>query len=275
METNYFFDIEAVSYDSMNYFHESIGEKINIDGVNFLYTSSVPAPQFNFFYIRSVKNIDIGKSLKSAEKFFKEKKIKYNVIFSETLLKSETKMSSLFDRFFYENSFSTIEGGICMYLDLNKKIFKPCEQTIRDTNSKLNEWIMPLIEAFECTEEISKAYAKVHKKALVCGKRFYHYTLYIEDIPVTSITISIYKNIARVDDLGTQPSQQKKGFGSALLNFALHEAQALGAEHCFVCASSDGLHMYKKVGFIELYEIKAYEKQKVSFWLFLLKNLGF
>ena len=71
--------------------------------------------------------------------------------------------------------------------------------------------------------------------------------------------LSICNDIARIDDVATIPEFQKKGYATKLMCEVLSFANKLNVKKCFLGASQDGLNIYKKIGFKELFTNHYYE----------------
>jgi len=133
------------------------------------------------------------------------------------------------------------------------------DAAIQCVDNRLEDWMAPLTEAYEGTLEITRAYAAVQAKVLERNAGFHHYALYVKALPVASLTISMHENIARIDNVGTLPAHQKKGYATRLMQYALAEAYRLGARQCFLEASSAGFALYEKLGFKTLFYNHIYE----------------
>lgn len=133
---------------------------------------------------------------------------------------------------------------------------------IRCNNAHLEDWIIPLVGAFGSTREISGQYAQAHQVALDKNCHLQHFSLYEDACPVASSTLSIHKTLARIDDVGTLPEFQRKGYATRLMTATLTEAKQLGARHCFLEASTSGLGLYQKLGFASLFTNNIYTQQR-------------
>ncbi|WP_341826610.1 GNAT family N-acetyltransferase [Candidatus Sarmatiella mevalonica] len=90
-----------------------------------------------------------------------------------------------------------------------------------------------------------------------------HFSLYKQNEPISSITLSMHDNtIARIDDVGTLPEFQGKGYASALMRYVLSEAKRLGVRHCFLESSDSGLGVYQKLGFEPLFKNNIYSRER-------------
>lgn len=128
-------------------------------------------------------------------------------------------------------------------------------------DDQLNDWMMPLIGAFESTFEICSIYGTTHEKAFKRNINLRHFSLYKQEKPIASITLSMHDNtIARIDDVGALPEFQGKEYASALMRYVLSEAKRLGAHHCFLESSDSGLGIYQKLGFEPLFKNNIYSR---------------
>jgi ribosomal protein S18 acetylase RimI-like enzyme len=135
------------------------------------------------------------------------------------------------------------------------------EATIKSNDNQLNDWMMPLIGAFESTIEICMVYATTHANALKRNINLRHFSLYKQEKPIASITLSMHDAIARIDDVGTLPEFQGKGYATHLMRYVLFEAKKLGARHCFLESSDSGLGVYQKLGFDTLFKNNIYSRK--------------
>jgi len=132
---------------------------------------------------------------------------------------------------------------------------------IKANDDQLNDWMMPLIGAFESTIEICSIYAATHESALKKNINLRHFSLYKQEKPIASITLSLNNGIARIDDVGTLTEFQGKGYATHLMHYVLSEAKKLGASHCFLESSNSGLVVYQKFGLEPLFKNNIYSRQ--------------
>lgn len=124
----------------------------------------------------------------------------------------------------------------------------------------LTDWVIPVYQAFESTEEIGAQYKKAHERTAHMAICFYHIVGYIESKPVCALTLTSFQGMARIDDVATLPSLQGHGYGTEMLRYALSKAKELGNKTCFLEASGEGLSVYEKIGFKPLFQNKCYGK---------------
>lgn len=135
------------------------------------------------------------------------------------------------------------------------------ETMIKSNDNQLNDWMMPLVGAFESTIEICRLYSSDHENALKLNINLRHFSLYKQEQPIASITLSMCDHtIARIDDVGTLPAFQGKGYASALMRYVLLEAKELGARHCFLESSYSGFGVYQKLSFETLFKNSIYSR---------------
>ena len=250
---------------TQTYFCQSISKShLNLSESTTAYFTGVPETHLNFLTIDQTP-MDLEKDLNAGKTFFATFNQSFIVDIAEEFCDEET------DSIFKKSGFTSGDPSVSMHLDLSTfdaKIEMKDNIIIRAVDTNLNDWISPLVEAFESTPEVSAFYVDAHKRALSHGARFYHFTLYNADQstgqPVASLTISVIGTLARLDDVGTLPAFQGQGFATMLVTYALKKAIDLGCTDCFLCASKDGLPLYQKLGFKALSTNRCYVCQEVS-----------
>ena len=99
--------------------------------------------------------------------------------------------------------------SISMIVDLERCVIDQTagfddKTPIKWNDNPLNDWMIPLIGAFESTIEICSIYATTHANALKWHINLRHFSLYKQEKPVASITLSMHDNTtARIDNVGT------------------------------------------------------------------------
>lgn len=143
-----------------------------------------------------------------------------------------------------------------------------CE--IREVNDQLSLWAEPLEAAFPAGEDdgeettdfsIVSDYISYHQRAMANGTELHHAVLLCQGKPVSCITLSLSEYGARIDDLGTVPAHQGNGYASLLLDHALTLCRKRGVRNCYLEASSEGLSLYRKLGFRILFNYLFYVKE--------------
>ncbi len=165
-----------------------------------------------------------------------------------------TKPTHLIDEL-HNHAFALTEEYPGMYFDLMTEL-PDCDITdfaIEEVShaDQLTEWIKPVAKAFEFDNPIdAEAYRVAHAKILHgAGTAFHHFIGFYQQQPVSAITLFIYQNTVVIRNLTTDPQFSKRGFGTALMTYAMNTAKKLGCQHCFLDASPDGVWVYRKMGF--------------------------
>lgn len=243
-------------YQAEDYFFNSICKmSIDFGAEATAYYTGVATPSLNLVYIRKQTD-DFESILAHCEEFYQINQSSWNVIVNEHCV------SSVIEHLLQINGFQYNEKSVAMYLELsidNQYSFEN-KGNIKLVNDKLEQWLKPLIEAFESTYEICRHYANVHEEALRGKAKLYHYSLFNNEEPVSSLTLSLQNNLARIDDVGTLPAYQRKGYATLLMKHAINQAIDMGASCCFLEASEVGLSLYQKMGFKSLFRNHIYSQ---------------
>jgi len=215
--------------------------------------------ELNFIYITKNTNA-LDKVLIQGKEFFDQNNLSFDVIIPQELCTPQ--MADILTTMGYPQK----SKSVSMHVKLNELITDntssfDAETMIKANDDQLNDWMMPLIGAFESTFEICSIYANIHEQALKNNINLRHFSLYKQEKPVASITLSLINGIARIDDVGTLPEFQGKGYASALMRYVLSEAKRLGAYHCFLESSDSGLGVYQKLGFKPLFKNNIYSRK--------------
>ncbi len=235
-------------YQAEDYFFRSLShECLDFDDLTTAYRTGVNCEGDNLFFIRKeVKAIDYV--INRCKDFFHN--TPWNVVVTEQFISNDLEHA------LKNIGFSPSGKSVAMFIELNNQSKHNIKDdvTIHSVDNKLDQWMIPLIGAFELTIEIMKQYAAVHERALRNKANFHHFTLYKDELPISSLTISMQLKMARIHDVGTLPEYQNKGYATQLMKHAINEAINLGANYCFLEASESGLSVYEKLGFKPLFK---------------------
>ncbi|KTC78095.1 GNAT family N-acetyltransferase [Legionella brunensis] len=247
-------------YECEDYFFRSVSKECTIfNDQAIIYMTGVPVASLNFVVLhKQVHNLN--DFFIQCDQFFANQKLPWAAVISTHYLEHSI------EDYLQSIEFEASENAIPMFLDLNHISFTPNQSLlIKETDTNLNDWMFPLVEAFHSTQELTTLYQHTHEHALAKKARLRHLTLYIDDKPLSSLTLSFHNNLARIDDFGTLPAYQNKGYGTYLLSYALEKVKGQGAEFCFLEAAESSLSLYEKMGFKSLFKRKY-------LWDFLIKN---
>lgn len=179
-----------------------------------------------------------------------------------TLMVPEYFRHQSVDNLLQSNDFHLNDEGVAMSLVLEE--MRPCisnaELQIKTMENDLRTWSIPLLHGFESVPEITRIYAHQHQVASQSFPNLHHFSGFIGDTVVCSLTLSTWKNQARLDDIATMPTYQKQGYATTLIDAVLKKIVQLNISHCHLEASSSGLNVYKKIGFKPLFKNYYYEK---------------
>ena len=244
-----------------DYFFKSISIKVlKLEDVATAYMTSVPVADLNILYIKNYPS-SLDKILRDAAQFYDQANLGFIVIIPEEFCTTQIN-----DIFKVTGYFQT-DKSVAMSFDLKDFIINDLTNyndntLIKANDNKLEDWLVPMT-AFSATDyEMCIKYADIHKLALTKNSKLHHFSLYKEERPIASITVSINNNIARIDDVGTLPEFQGKGYATRLMTYALQEAKNLGATYCFLEASDSGLSIYQKLSFKTLFKNNVYSRKE-------------
>jgi ribosomal protein S18 acetylase RimI-like enzyme len=244
---------------AQDYFFRGIASKcLDLEDAAHAYMTG--ATGLNFMYI--IKNTNtLDKILIQGEQFFAQDGLSFEVIIPQELCTSQ--MRDVLKAMDYVEK----DQSVAMGVDLEKFSFDQSatlhdETVIKTTDDQLNDWMIPLIGAFDSTFEICLTYATTHDLALKKHINLRHFSLYKHAKPIASLTLSMCDHtLARIDDVSTLPEFQGNGYASALMRHAVSAAKKLGARHCFLEASDAGLGVYQKLGFEPLFKNDIYSRR--------------
>ncbi|EKT63022.1 GNAT family N-acetyltransferase [Providencia burhodogranariea] len=236
-------------------------DAIEIDSATFAYFSELPIPAFSFIYLKAGASIA---HFEQANTLFSQQNKPYILVIHEDELEQFTPLISTKQ---YESDGETtamvlIQAEMTHHTDY----ILPEGYKITLCNDQLEDWAAPLITAFgeETNDDNSddKAvvdeYMRYHQRALDRNTQLQHYVLFNGNKPVSTLTLTVNGNMARLDDIGTDTQYQRKGLATLLIKHALKECMNNGIECCYLEASSDGLSIYKKLGFTALFNYHSF-----------------
>ena len=246
-------DARESFYRCEDYFFRSISKDcLDFEGEGTAYFTGSSSEYLNPFFLRNNRS-SLGSILEKAKAFYAVHNCPWVIIIPEDSV-SENHEKILRSFNFHLNEKSVAMG---ISLDENTK-FEMCQSSmIKPVNHNLKDWMIPLVDAFGSTLELSQQYTEAHVRALLKAQ-FYHFTIYEGDRAAASLTLSLNQNGACLNDVGTLPLFQRQGFASRLIIHALLEARKLGATQCFLEASDEGFSLYKKLGFTPLFKNNIY-----------------
>ena len=122
----------------------------------------------------------------------------------------------------------------------------------------LNDWAVPLGDAFCTPSETVTQYQARHQRALDVDESLYHFTLSVDGQVGCSLTLSLCEGEARLSDVGTLTGFRGRGYATQLIQAALLHAWSLGARRCFLEASMAAVPLYRRLGFQPLFDYASF-----------------
>jgi GNAT superfamily N-acetyltransferase len=241
-----------------DYFFRNLASKcLSLSDSATAYRISISDAPLNVVYIRKTPE-NIEAILEKTQAFYEAEHLPFTIFIPHAFSTPAVKKA------FQEKGY--LKEGQTVSMQLSLEAFNPPpimeESSFQSTSNRLEEWMIPLAGAFESSTEIVEQYAKAHQKVLEKNLHFYHFSLYHHNRPIVSLTLSIQQSIARIDDVGTLPEFQKKGYATKLMRYALSQAKQLGASQFFLEASAAGFPVYQKLGFTILFKSDIYSLKK-------------
>lgn len=220
------------------------------------YATGVQACGLNPAIVSAIDNQLIENVIK-CQTFYAQNKLPWALILPDYLYAQRLEAP------LQEQHLKVTDKGVAMIASLSNSSLPIIDSAliVKEIKGNLSEWSVPLIYGFESTPEVTAIYTQRHESALKRDANMHHFSGFIDNTLVTSLTLSLCGDFARIDDVATLPAYQKNGYATALIVEALRFAKQLNAKSCFLEASETGLKVYKKLGFHELFINLHYEQE--------------
>ncbi len=221
------------------------------------YASGVDAAGLNPALVQNMQRMTFKHDLIICQDFYREHQLPWALVVPEYFQKNTAYLIE-------EQGIYVVDEGIAMLCLLEewKPVSSSTDLVIKEMNHDLNQWSFPIIYGFESTPERMDVYTQRHLIALEKKRNFYHFSGFIGDEAVCSLTVSLLgAKYARLDDVATIPAHQGRGYATTLIHSCLDFLKNLQIEACFLEASTSGFSIYRKIGFKELFKNYYYELQ--------------
>lgn len=218
----------------------------------------VPTSSLNLLIVHDTNEL-FSSNLNTCEQFYTQQKLPWSLVLPEYLYSKEL------DQLLQDHGLKLDDKGTTMEIELTQVKAETQNPfiTIKEMNHDLETWSIPLLHGFKSTPEMICNYTERHQLATKKSNDLYHFSGFVNDKAVTSLTLSLSGKYARLDDIATIPEYQKQGYASLLIHKALEHAAQLNATTCFLEASMSGLSVYKRMGFQELFMNYYYEQASI------------
>nr|WP_315415987.1 GNAT family N-acetyltransferase [uncultured Pseudomonas sp.] len=158
-----------------------------------------------------------------------------------------------------ELGFQAAEVTTAMVLEQSHLVPPTSDSAVQiSLTQHLDDWAAPLGNAFSMLPEGLARYQARHERALEAGEALYHFILTSEGQVRSSLTLSMCDGEARLNDVGTLMDFRGRGYATQLIHAALRHATSLGAERCFLEASTQGLALYRTLRFTRLFDYQSF-----------------
>lgn len=242
---------EAFHQAENNFFSMISIDKVAYDNIAAMATG-VPVSNLNPAIVNRVNNT-LQNNLDDCKTFYAEHKLPWALIVPEYLF--DKSLGNLLQ----SNNFNLNNEGVAMVLaleDIQPSTLNTKLQ-IKSMENDLKTWSIPLLHGFESVPAITDVYTNQHEIASKKSPNIHHFSGFIDDTVVCSLTLTILEQQARLDDIATMPNYQKQGFATLLIHAVLENAIELNIRNCYLEASSSGLNVYQRIGFKTIF--KNYE----------------
>lgn len=123
----------------------------------------------------------------------------------------------------------------------------------------LQLWRALVVTGFESSEEIGQTYYEAYSRAgFGDGYPWHHYIAWLHDRPVAIGSLLLHAGVAGLYGITTHQDVRRKGIGTAVTTYLLHEAQRLGFRIAILSPSDMGITIYRRLGFQEYYKTDFY-----------------
>lgn len=241
-----------------NFFSRVCNEQVNYDNLT-AFATGVQASSLNPAIVTKI-DAQFSENINLCQNFYGQRKLPWTLVIPDYLHTATT------NNLLPKQAFILTGKGVAMAVDLEKMTFlaNSSPLIIKLMADDLQQWSIPLIDAFESTSEVTGVYTARHEIASQSTEKLLHFSGFINEMIVCSLTLSLCGNTARLDDVATLPTYQKKGYATQLIYAALVHAQRLTITHCFLEASDSGLGLYQRMGFESLFRNHYYELDVIT-----------
>jgi GNAT superfamily N-acetyltransferase len=154
------------------------------------------------------------------------------------------------------------EAGTAMCCALSTSVQSAIEPEvpliIQSADVNKTGWLQIMKDAFGGTDETNAQYAQALDRAKAKGTNMLHFLGTQEGEPICAITLTFLDDGVRIDNVSTTPTHQRLGYSTQMMQFSMNLAHILGYKYCVLEASADGLNVYQRLGFNEIFIYHVY-----------------
>ena len=247
--------VQAFHLAEANFFNMISVDRMQTDHIRAFFTG-VQSSTLNHAVVYHVDD-DFQKSLQSCCDFYANKHVPWEIGVANEDYHALGNILS-------QHAFVETDTGVAMALLLQDLKVNPTNVALKMKNMQgaLDKWSIPVMLGFESTPERMQPYTDRHQVAVKDNNAIMHFSGFVDNQAICSLTLTFCDNNVRIDDVATIPQYQRKGYATQLLLAALAHAKSLGSQCCFLEASNDGLNVYQNIGFEALFKNHYYEVAK-------------
>lgn len=215
------------------------------DNDSYGFVSGINSPFMNLLILKNQDINDFDSMLIQASNFFKKNNTKWGInivkdkFASDLIVKLENK------------GFEKLIKQYEMHAEIDSLSNQKTKHNIIPVSNieMFHTWITIDANAFGIPEENAQKYMKIMQNLFAhspkCPK---HFILYDQingsNTAVSAATLSIFGDVARIDNIATMKKYQGKGYGSEIIQYCINQARLLGAKKMFFESSEDGLSAF-------------------------------
>ncbi len=249
--------MEHIFYALEDHFSSSISIKKHLFAEGFIaYIGGIDEAKFNVF-LQRLPHPQPEELIDEVKNFFKKNAIPGWVYVVPKNLDTPALQKALKGHGIVFDEASTV-----MYCALSNPVQSAVEPElpliIQSADVNKAGWLQIMKNAFGGTDETNAQYAQALDRAKAKGTNMLHFLGCQDGEPICAITLTFLDDGVRIDNVSTTPTHQRLGYSTQMVQFSMNLAHALGYKHCVLEASADGLGVYQRLGFSELFIYHVY-----------------
>lgn len=132
---------------------------------------------------------------------------------------------------------------------------------IQSADVNRSGWLNVMLDAFGGTHESIQQYDQALNRAKAKNVDMQHFLGTLERRPVSTITLTFLNDGVKIDNVSTAPTHQRLGYSSQMVQFGMNLSFMKGFTHCVLDASSEGLSIYQRLGFHQIFAYHIYKHE--------------
>ena len=248
-------NLQHAFYALENHFSNAISLKCDEFEGSVAYIGGIDEAKFNVLLQRQ-PHPQPERLINNAKQFFQT-----NNILSWAYVVPSTIDTPALQSALEQHGFVFDESSTAMYYPLETSIQNIAEPEnpliIQSADVDKAGWLKVLQDAFGGTDLTNAQYAQALNRA-TSKVDMQHYLGTLEGEPIAAITLTFLNDSVRIDNVATATTHHRLGYASQMVQFGVNLAYAKELNHCFLDASSNGLSVYQRLGFCEIFSYRNY-----------------